>query len=60
MKVSVEGQNENYIVISDDKIIAENLSNSQAWRLADKIMNEPKSRQETVTEWVSKKKASGE
>lgn len=60
MRVSVKEKNGSYIVINNGEIIAENLSNRQAWKLADKITNEPMSRQEDVVEWKAKKDASNE
>lgn len=60
MKVSVKEKNGGYMVTNNGEIIAENLSNSQAWKLADKIMNEPISRQEDVYAWKAKKEASNE
>mgnify|MGYP003662475926 CR=1 FL=1 len=60
MKISVKGKNGSYMVINNGEIVAENLGNNQAWRLADKIMNEPISRQEDVLAWKAKKDASNE
>ena len=60
MTVSIKEKNGSYIVISNGEIISENLSNRQAWKLADKIMHEPISRQEDVVEWKARKDASNE
>jgi hypothetical protein len=60
MKVSVKEKNGSYMVLNNGERVAEKLSNSQAWKMADKITNEPTSRQEDVYAWKAKKDASNE
>lgn len=60
MQISVLLKNGSFMVESDGEIIAEDLTNAQAWRLADKLMNEPTSRQECVNSWKAKKEANDE
>lgn len=60
MPVSIEQEDGNFMVKSNGKIIAEGLTNAQAWRLFDKLTNEPTSRQEDVFAWKFKKDANNE
>lgn len=38
-------------VLHKGKVVEDGLTNSQAWKLADKINNEPMNRQEHVHDW---------
>jgi len=60
MPISVERNKDSFMVKRDGEVIKEGLTNAQAWRLADKIMNDPISRQQDVSDWKAKKEANNE
>ncbi len=51
-----QGHDKTWRVIDDDgNEIAAGLTNAEAWRLADKIANEPNTRGDDVSAWIWRK-----
>ncbi|GLI93670.1 hypothetical protein [Methylocystis echinoides] len=46
------------VISGDGEIVDADLSNREAWRLIDRLSNEPNTRQEDVAYWVLRMEAS--
>jgi len=54
--VVVETEN-GWSVVRDGQQVAFGLSHREAWRMADRLKNEPVNRSENVSEWIFAKEA---
>lgn len=46
------------VIRDNGEEVASGLSNGEAWKLFDRLMSEPNTRREDVSDWIARKEAS--